>query len=70
MELAFIEAGFKPLKPKKVREPKPQKCRKCGGQFVRVEGTNVMVCTGDIEIKNEAGEISTVPCNNKFIFST
>lgn len=69
MESAFMKAGFAPVKPLKVRPMKEQKCRKCGAAMALIEGTNVMVCTGDIETKDAEGNTKLASCNNKFIFS-
>lgn len=69
MEKAFVNAGFKPLKAKPVRTRKEQKCRKCGAPMRFIENTNVMVCTGDIEIKDDNGLFQLTPCTNKFIFT-
>lgn len=69
IERAFVAAGFKPLKPKKARPHKIQKCRKCGADMIFVEGTNVMVCGGDVEVKDENGLTKLVSCTNKFIFN-
>jgi len=69
VERAFVKAGFKPLKPKKARNPKDIKCRKCGTTMERVENTNVVICPGEIEIKGTDGEIRTAPCNNRIIFT-
>lgn len=70
IEQAFLDAGYKPLKPRKARPAKINKCRKCGANMVILEGTNVMVCTGDIEIKDATGSVtSTIPCTNRVIFS-
>jgi len=67
---AFLDAGYKPVKPRKARERKVQKCFKCGGDMRFVEDTNIMVCTGDVEIKDkETGTIKLIPCGNTFIFS-
>ena len=70
MEQAFLNAGYPPVKPRKARERKVQKCRKCGAAMQLIEDTNVMICTGDIEIKDEDGNTREVPCNNRFIFTS
>ena len=70
MEKAFLGAGFKPLKPRKARPAKVNKCRKCGADMTIIENTNVMICTGDIEVKDATGIVtSTVPCTNRVIFT-
>jgi len=69
MEQAFLNAGAKPVKPRKVRVPKGQKCRKCGADMRFVENTNILVCTGDIGITAEDGTVKSIPCTNKFIFT-
>lgn len=67
---AFLNAGFEPVKPRKERPKKVNKCRKCGTPMNILEGTNVMVCPGDIEVKDAKGDvIDTRPCNHRFIFS-
>lgn len=68
MKAALLDAGFTPVAERKPREPKIQKCRKCGAPMKFVENTNVLVCTGDIEVKNADGTARFVPCLNKFIF--
>lgn len=69
MAQAFMNAGFSPVKPRKQKEAKIHKCRKCGAPMQIIEETNVMVCTGEIETKSAEGESRTVPCNNRFIFT-
>ncbi|MDY0199078.1 MAG: hypothetical protein RBR68_14830 [Tenuifilaceae bacterium] len=68
MEKAFTKAGFKPAKPRKAREPKVIKCRKCGTAMERIPETNIMICPGEIEVKSNEG-MSTIPCGNRIIFS-
>lgn len=69
VEKAFVKAGFELPAPKKPRPRKIQKCRKCGAPMELIEDTNVMVCTGDIEIKDDEGNVKTIACNNRFIFT-
>jgi len=69
VEKAFVRAGFKLPSPKKPRPQKIQKCRKCGAPMQIIEGTNVMVCTGDIEVKTEEGDTRLVACMNRVIFT-
>ena len=67
---AFLNAGAKPVKPRKQRDRKTQVCRKCNGPMKFLEGTNVMICPNDIAITDKVtGEVKSVPCGNKFIFS-
>lgn len=69
MEKAFIDAGFAPLKERKSRAKKVQKCRKCGAPMQYLDNTNVMVCTGEVEVTNDEGKSRFIPCNNRFIFN-
>jgi len=68
LEQAFLNAGFAPVKPRKQRERKTQKCHRCSAPMEYVEGANVMVCTGDIEVKDDEGNPRTVACGHRFIF--
>lgn len=68
IEKAFSKAGFKPAKPRKAREPKVIKCRKCGTAMERIPETNIMICPGEIEVKSNQG-MSTISCGNRIIFS-
>lgn len=68
LESVFVAAGFKPLKPRKERPQKVQKCFKCGSDMALVVDSNILVCTGDIETKDDAGNVKLVPCRNFFLF--
>jgi len=70
VEAAFVKAGFAPLKEKKTRPQKIQKCHRCGADMKFLEGCNVMVCSGDIEKADENGQMRSVPCGNRFIFKS
>lgn len=69
LEQAFVKAGYKPLQKKKARPRKIQKCHRCGAPMEYIEETNILVCTGDVEIKDDEGNLRTVACNNRFLFS-
>ena len=57
---AFVNAGYEPVKLRKPRERKIQKCRKCGSSMIYIENSNVMVCSDEAEVE----------CSNRYIFET
>ena len=53
--------GFK-MSEKVAKEPRPKKCRVCGGDMTAIAGTNVWVCQNVVEKtksrKNEDGSVT------------
>lgn len=62
---AFEKAGYKPPKARKAHKDKPVKCRKCGSIMQKVEQTNLLLCPGEIEVKDSV----TIPCDNRIILN-
>lgn len=46
------------VKPPKAREPKPVKCKVCGGEMTRAGSSNVYVCHNEVEVKDKEGKVT------------
>lgn len=52
------------VKPKEQREPKPVKCKVCGGEMTRAGNSNVWVCNNEYEKTDKDGNKKMVKCGN------
>lgn len=55
MQKALVNAGLANEPKRRSRRQKQNRCRKCGKPMIRLEDTNIMVCSGDT-------------CRNYYIF--